>query len=219
MFVAQTMTETIARAEAAVRAAEPVAATDPLWMFQKFVDAGMAIAGIDVGESFGNPRGREIFTAFHQELAGKRGLSKKPCLLARSRGGLMLYNWAVEHPATVACIAGIYPVGDLASYPGLETACGAYGLTVEQLAARLAEHNPIDRLRPLAEARVPIYHIHGDGDEVVPSEGNSGELARRYRELGGQMTLNVVKGGGHDYWAGWFQCRELVEFIITHACR
>ena len=30
MFVAQTMTETIARAEAAVRAAEPVAAADPL---------------------------------------------------------------------------------------------------------------------------------------------------------------------------------------------
>jgi hypothetical protein len=54
---------------------------------------------------------------------------------------------------------------------------------------------------------------------VVPSEGNSGELARRYRELGGQMTLNVVKGGGHDYWTGWFQCRELVEFIITQACR
>jgi hypothetical protein len=188
------------------------------WMFQQFLDAGMAVAGIDVGESFGSPRGRDLFTMFYQELAGKRGLSKKPCLLARSRGGLMLYNWAVEHPASVCCIAGIYPVGDLASFPGIATACGAYGMTVEQLAARLVDHNPIDRLRPLAEARVPIYHIHGDRDNVVPIERNSGELARRYRELGGEMTLNVVKGGRHDYWAGWFQCQELVDFVIAHAC-
>jgi len=189
------------------------------WMFRKFLDAGLAIAGIDVGESFGNPRGRERFTALHQELAGKRGLSEKPCLLARSRGGLMLYNWAVENPSSVSCIAGIYPVGNLASYPGIATACGAYGMTVEQLAARLGEHNPIDRLKPLAKAQVPIYHIHGDSDTVVPLERNSAELARRYRELGGQMTLNVVKGGGHDYWAGWFQSPELVDFVIAHACR
>jgi len=193
-------------------------AMEEQWMFQKFLDAGMAVAGIDVGESFGSPSGRAIFTMLYQEVAGKRGLSRKPCLLARSRGGLMLYNWAVEHPSSVGCIAGIYPVGDLTSYPGIATACGAYGMTVEQLAARLGEHNPIDRLKPLAEAQVPIYHIHGDRDEVVPIERNSGELARRYRELGGQMTLNVVKGGGHDYWAGWFQCRELVDFVISHAC-
>jgi len=196
-------------------------AMEEQWMFQKFLDAGMAIAGIDVGESFGNPRGREIFSMLYQELVGKRGLSKRPCLLARSRGGLMLYNWSVEHPSSVGCIAGIYPVGDLASYPGLATACGAYGMTIEQLAARLGEHNPIDRLRPLAEAHVPIFHIHGDRDDVVPLARNSGELARRYRELGGEMTLNVVKGGGHDYWPGWFQCQELVDFIISHAggCR
>jgi hypothetical protein len=90
--------------------------TEEKWMFQKFIDAGMAVAGIDVGESYGNPRGRALFSAFYEELVLKRGLSKTPCLLARSRGGLMLYNWAVEHPASVACIAGIYPVCNLSSY-------------------------------------------------------------------------------------------------------
>jgi len=39
-------------------------------------------------------------------------------------------------------------------------------------------------------------NAHGDRDAVVPIEGNSGELARRYQDLGGQMTLNVVKWGG-----------------------
>ena len=187
------------------------------WMFQKFLDAGIAIAGIDVGESYGNPQGRSLYSALYEDLVKKRGFSGKVCLLARSRGGLMLYNWAAEHPSSVACIAGIYPVCNLSSYPGLKKACGAYGMTEEQLAAKLAEHNPIDRVESLAKARVPIFHIHGDSDTVVPLEMNSGELAKRYRQFGGLMTLSVVKGQGHTMWSGWFQCQELVDFVISHA--
>ena len=92
-------------------------------------------------------------------------------------------------PRLVACIAGIYPACNLRSYPGLDKACGAYGLTTAQLEAQLPRHNPIDRLAPLARAGVPIFHIHGDVDGLVPLEDNSGELARRYRELGGEMVL------------------------------
>lgn len=189
------------------------------WMFRRFLDVGIAISGIDVGESYGSPAGRAGFSALYTENVKNRELSETPCLLARSRGGLMLYNWAVEHPASVACVAGIYPVCNLSSYPGIEAACEAYGMTAEQLTTRLSEHNPVDRLKPLAEVRVPIYHIHGDRDEIVPIERNSGELAQRYRETGGEVTLNVVKGGGHDHWTGWFQCEGLVEFVILHARR
>jgi len=185
------------------------------WMFQKFSDAGIAVAGIDVGESYGNPQGCALFSAFYAELVGKRCLAKKPCLLARSRGGLMLYNWAIEYPSFVAGIAGIYPVCDFLSYPGLKNACTAYGLTEAQLLAQLAAHNPIDRLAPLAQAHVPIFHIHGDCDTVVPLAENSGKLAQRYRQLGGEITLNVVKGQGHNMWPGWFQNQELVSFVIA----
>ena len=187
------------------------------WMFEKFTAAGMAVARMDVGESYGSPRGRALFSALYAELVQKRGLAPKACLLARSRGGLMLYNWAAEHPESVAGIAGIYPVCNLTSYPGLKTACGAYEMTEDQLAAKLAENNPIDRLEPLAKARVPIFHIHGDMDTVVPIEKNSAIVARRYKKLGGSMTLTVIKGKGHDLWPGWFQCQELVDFVIAHA--
>jgi hypothetical protein len=128
--------------------------TEEKWMFQKFLDAGMAVAGIEVGESYGSPAGRALFCALYEELVQKRGLSKTPCLLARSRGGLMLYNWAVEHASSVACVAGIYPVCNLSSYPGIKNACGAYGMTEEQLNARLSAHNPIDRLPPPMGVRV-----------------------------------------------------------------
>jgi len=189
------------------------------WMFDKFLEKGIAIAGVDVGESYGNPEGRAIYSALYKELVDKRGLAEKTCLLARSRGGLMLYNWAAENPNSVACIAGIYPVCNLSSYPGLERACGAYGMTKEQLSAKLARHNPIDRLAALAKAKVPIYHMHGDNDKVVPLDKNSSELKKRYTKLGGNMTLKIVAGQGHNMWPGWFHNQKLVDFVITHASK
>jgi len=187
------------------------------WMFERFLAAGIAVAGVDVGESYGNPQGRAHFTAFYRELVERRGFSRKPCLLARSRGGLMLYNWAAEHPDSVGCIAGIYPVCNLRSWPGLNKASGAYGLTAAQLDAQLTQNNPIDRLTPLAKAGVTIFHIHGDADDVVPLKDNSALLASRYRELGGSMRLRIPPGQGHNVWDGFFQCQELVEFVIAHA--
>ncbi len=185
------------------------------WMFERFVAAGMAVAGVDVGESYGSPKGRAVYSSFYRELREKHGLARKACLLVRSRGGLMLYTWASENAEAVACIAGIYPVCNLRSYPGLPKACGTYGLSEAELAAQLGRHNPIDRLAPLAKAKVPIFHIHGDVDTTVPLEDNSGELARRYRQLGGNVELLVPKGQGHNYWTGFFQCQELVDFIIA----
>lgn len=187
------------------------------WMFERFNAAGLAIAGVDVGESFGNPEGRAVYSALYTSLVQESGFSRRASLLARSRGGLMLYNWAAEHPRSVACIAGIYPVCNLASFPGLAKACAAYGMTEQQLSAALTEHNPIDRLDGIAKECVPILHIHGDGDQVVPLELNSGELARRYQKLGGQMALIVPPGQGHNMWQGFFQCQELVDFVIGNA--
>ena len=188
-----------------------------VWMFRQFLEKGLAIAGIDVGESYGNPAGRSVFTAFAETLRREFGLAEQGCLLPQSRGGLMLYNWAAENPGRVAGVAGIYPVCDLASWPGLSMACVAYGLTEQELALRLAEHNPIERLKPLAEAGVPILHVHGDIDLVVPLERNSGELARRYERLGGTVRLIVVPGGGHEVSPAFFRCQALVDFVIAQA--
>lgn len=189
------------------------------WMFERFLKAGIAIAGVDVGESFGSPKGRKIYSALHKHLVNKRGMAEQACLLARSRGGLMLYCWAAENPDKVRCITGIYPVCNIASYPGIRRACGAYGLNAGQLEAELARHNPIDRLASLAKAKVPIFHIHGDKDGVVPLDKNSAIIKQRYDQLGGPMILEVVKGQGHNMWKGWFQSQNLVDFVIKHATK
>ena len=189
---------------------------EEVWMFEKFLAKGIAIAGIDVGESFGSLDGRTHYSKFHKHLVEKRGMTKKACMMARSRGGLMLYNWAVEHPELVACIVGVYQVGNLTSYPGLTRAAGAYKIGAEQLVAKLQVHNPVERLAPLAKAKVPVFHIHGDRDKVVPSKENSGLIKKRYEVLGGKMILEVVPGKGHDMWAGWFQSQTLVDFLIAN---
>lgn len=163
-----------------------------VWMFERFLRAGIAIAGIDVGESYGSPAGRASYDTLYKHLVESRHFSRKPVLLARSRGGLMLYSWAADNPQCVGGIAGIYPVCNIASYPGINRACGAYEMTAAQLQTDLSKHNPIDRLAPLAAAKVPIFHIHGDSDKVVPLDVNSGTVAQRYEKLGGQMTLEVV---------------------------
>ncbi|MHC5025207.1 MAG: alpha/beta hydrolase family protein [Planctomycetota bacterium] len=186
-------------------------------MFERFLAAGVAIAGIDVGESYGSPAGRAGYQALYETLTTKHGYGRKPVLLARSRGGLMLYNWAAEHPEFVGGIAGIYPVCDLSSYPGIERAAPAYEMTAAELGAGLADHNPIDRLAPLAHAGVPILHIHGDDDATVPLEANSEELRKRYAALGGRADVLVMKGRGHTMWSGWFQCPPLTDFVIARA--
>jgi hypothetical protein len=191
-------------------------AEEERWMFEEFLAAGISIAGIDVGESYGSPAGRALFTALYDEMT-RRGYSEKPVLLGRSRGGLMTLSWAVENPEKVGAFAGIYPVCSITSYPGISKAAPAYHLSPEALQAQLAEHNPIDRLEPLAKAGIPLFAIHGDVDTLVPLNDNSGLMHARYTALGGGMQLIVPAGQGHNMWTGFFQCQELVDFVKAHA--
>ena len=150
------------------------------WLLRQLLDAGISIAGIDVGESHGNPAGRAHYSALYRELTERRGMAPKAVLLGRSRGGLMTLCWAAENPEKVAAFAGIFPVFDLASWPGLAKAAPAYGMTPAELERNLAAHNPIDRLAPLAAAKIPLFAIHGDADTLVPLKANSALVKSRY---------------------------------------
>ncbi len=189
------------------------------WMHEQFLAAGVAVAGIDVGEAYGSPAGRELFSALHDELTAKRGFAKKPCLLGRSRGGLWVTSWAVANPEKVAGIAGIYPVFDFRTYPGLDRAAPAYGLTPAALQEKLVEHNPIEKVGLLAAKKTPVLFIHGDVDTVVPLKENSAEFVKRYEAAGAKdaAQLIVPAGQGHNFWEGFFRCQELIDFTIKQA--
>ena len=186
---------------------------EELWMFEQITNAGIAIVGVDVGESFGSPDGRKIFSSFYTLLTENLGFQSKAVLLGRSRGGLMTLNWAAENTKKVAAFAGIYPVCNVVSYPGINNACAAYKMTPDELTTNLSQHNPVDRLEPLAKANIPLFAIHGDIDITVPIDRNSGEVKKRYDALGGNMQLIIPEGQGHNMWEGFFKCKELIQFI------
>jgi pimeloyl-ACP methyl ester carboxylesterase len=129
---------------------------------------------------------------------------------------MMLYNWAVEHAHNLGCIAGIYPVTNLEGWSnfGGERILQAYGMSEAELRERLGKNNPIDRLAPLARAKVPIFHIHGDADKVVPLEQNTLELARRYKALAGKAEVEVIHGKGHEEFPEFFQSERLLDFLL-----
>ena len=189
------------------------------WMHQQFLAAGIAVAGIDVGEAYGSPESRRFFDDFYQHLIAEKKLSAKPCLLGRSRGGLWVSSWAADHPERFAGLAGIYPVFDWRTYPGTEKAAVAYGLTPADLIKDLATLNPVSRVDRMAKARVPVFIIHGEDDEVVPLAENSATVAKIYKDHGAaeDITLEAVSGQGHNYWEGFFRSQSLVDFVIKQA--
>lgn len=188
------------------------------WMHEQFTKAGVAVAGVDTGESYGSPAGVAAAEALHAEMV-RRGYSKQPALLGRSRGGLWASAWAIAHPDLTAGIGGIYPVYDWRTYPGLEKAAPAYGLPPAELAAKAAELCPIERIAVAANAGVPVCIIHGDDDKVVPLEPNSLRLKQTYEAVGKGDLVNLIvaKGQGHNFWEGFFRCQELVDFLIARA--
>jgi pimeloyl-ACP methyl ester carboxylesterase len=188
------------------------------WMHERFTRAGVAVAGIDSGESYGSPTAVQAMEALHAEMV-RRGYATKPAFLGRSRGGLGASAWAIAHPELTAGVGGIYPVYDWRTYPGLDKAAPAYALAPGELAARAAELCPIERIDVAARGGVPFWIIHGDTDAVVPIGPNSAELKKRYEAAGrgDLVTLVVAEGQGHSMWDGFFRCEPLVEFLIARA--
>jgi pimeloyl-ACP methyl ester carboxylesterase len=172
---------------------------------EKALAAGFHVAGVDVGPSCASPASAEVCQEFYEQLVSRHGLNKRARLLGHSHGGLIAYGWAFRHPTCADRIAGMCPATDFRSYPGLSNVAAlpatnlGYGLSLQELERRAREFNPIDNLAPLAKAGVKLMHLHGDQDKLVPTDANSTELARRYRELGGTVEIVVLPGLGPNH--------------------
>lgn len=189
------------------------------------LERGFHVAYIDVAGLFGGPEAVRLWEGFHRFLTESHGFAAKPALEGMSRGGLMIYQWAAAHPDKVACLYADAPVCDIRSWPGgkgtgkgsppdWEKCLAAYGLTEEQAAT--AKVSPIDRLEPIARARIPALHVVGDADDVVPVSENTAILEQRYRALGGPIRVIHKPGVGHHPHS-LEDPKPIVDFIMEHA--
>ena len=189
----------------------------PLY-FDAFMKAGISIAGFDLGEVRGSPESTAKFTVFYDAMV-KRGFSSKPILLGQSRGGMMTLAWAFRHPDKVRAWVGIYPVCNLASWPLKNSKVQTlkdFAMSEAELTARIQEFNPIDNLQGLLANKVPMFSVHGDSDVVVPLDLNTRLLQQRYEAGGGEMNVKVIPGEGHKVGPSFFECRELIDFVLSN---
>lgn len=194
------------------------------------VAKGFHLAYLKVPDQFGGPEAAKHWDVFYRELTGKYGLAKKVTLIGLSRGGLYCYNWAVKNPDKIACIYADAAVCDFKSWPGgalqkLGKGKGsaaewrkmltAYGFKSDAEAIAY-QGNPVDNLKPLADAKIPLLHVYGDDDDVVPWDENTGVIAGRYKKLGGSITLIAKPGVGHHP-HGLSDPTPIVEFILKNS--
>lgn len=173
---------------------------------------------------YGSPRAVSSWNASHAVWTRQFSLDPRPVLAGYSRGGLLVYNWAAANPDKVRAIYADAPVCRIQSWPGGKGAgkgsaidwqkcLAAYGLTD----AEAADYplNPVDQLGALARAKVPLLHVVGDADDVVPVPENTAIIEERYRALGGAVQVIHKPGVGHHPHA-LPDPTPIVAFILQH---
>ena len=188
------------------------------------LENGFHIVYTEVGGLFGSPEAVAQWDAFYQFLSKQHGFGDKPALEGMSRGGLIIYNWAIANPEKVACIYADAPVLDISSWPGgkgegkgsrgdWRAALKAYGISEREYSE--FNGNPIDNLKVLAKAKIPLLHVIGAADDVVPPGENSDILQKRYKKLGGEITVISKPGVGHHPHS-LKDPKAIVDFILTN---
>ena len=189
---------------------------------------GFHLCFIEVGNTFGCPDALKHWDVFYKELTGRYGLSKKPALEGLSRGGLYIYNWAARNTDKVGCLFGDAPVCDFKNWPGgkrreihqgqadcWQELLRCYHFASEQEALSY-KGNPVDNLKPIVDAKIPVIHIYGDADDVVSWEENTGIMKERMERLGGSMVVISKPGVGHHP-HGLTDPAPVVDFILEKA--
>lgn len=170
------------------------------------LENGFHIVYCDVADLYGSNEAVEHWNSFYKRMV-KAGFNKKVALEGMSRGGLIVYNWAAQNPEKVACIYVDAPVMDMKSWPmGKGKSAGSAQDTKQMLKAyRFADEaeainwkgNPTDLAPVMAKARIPILHVVGDADQVVPIAENTTVFEQRMQEAGAPITIIHKPGVDH----------------------
>ena len=159
----------------------------------------------------GSPRSLAHWNKLYDFLTGEHGFDRKPILFGLSVGGLYIYNWTAANPEKVGCLYGDNPVCDFKSWPGGKGASAgspehwekmlrAYGFA-DEAAALAWDKNPVDNLKPVIGAGIPLIHAAATDDTVVPIAENTDVLEKNCLALGGKIIVFRHPGGHHPHHA------------------
>jgi len=112
------------------------------------------------------------WNAVYKYLTG-HGFSKKIVMEGAGGAAGEAYAWAIANPDKVRCVYAENPV----------------------MRCQMTKEQPLDNLAPLAKAGVPLLHVCGTLDPWL--KGHTRVLEKRYKELGGHITVILKEGEGH----------------------
>ena len=198
---------------------------DPMYLDEALIPKGFHFVAMDLHDDLGSPEALADWDTLYAAMTGEYGLARKVVLEAVSRYGLQVYGWAFENPSSVACIFAEVPVLDIKSWPGgkgkgagsapkWKELLGLYGFESEEEALEY-RFNPVDTIRVLAEANVPILHVCGDADATVPLDENTNLMKKHYEQYGGKRFQVILKPGvGHEL--GLDDPTSATQFVLDH---
>jgi sialidase-1 len=188
------------------------------------LDKGFFLAYVDMTNLYGSSLAMSIMDEMYSTAIGKHSLSEKVVLEGFSRGGLFALNWAARNPTKVVCIYNDAPVCDFTSWPGgkgrgkgspadWERLKKVYGLRDEEAAS--SPWNPINQIETIAKAKIPLLHVCGATDDVVPVAENSLIVQKQMVAHGGSFTL-ISKPNCNHHPHSMKDPTRIVNFILTH---
>ncbi len=177
------------------------------------VSRGFHVAYINTNDRFASPEAMMVWDDFYHYLTTAKQLAPKVALEGVSRGGLYVYGWAKRNPSRVSVIYAEAPVCDPKSWPGGKgTGTGSAGdwekwlKIMHQTEDSFAGFRdiPLNDLEGLASFKVPLIHVIGLNDKVVPNAENTYPLIEKYIRLGGPATVYPMTRGeqklnGHHF--------------------
>jgi len=122
------------------------------------------------------------------------GFSRKPAMEGKGAAAGEAYAWAMENPDKVSCIYGENPI----------------------MHSNLSKKPLLDSLDILARAGVPLISVCGSLDPGL--DDNTRVIEKRYKELGGQITVIIKEGEGH-YPLAPKDPQPVVDFIVKNSLK
>jgi sialidase-1 len=190
---------------------------------------GFYVTNINTDEFNGSPAGVAIWDEYFRYLTTTYKLDNQVALEGISRGGLYVYNFAKKYPWRISCIYAEAPVCDIKSWPGgfgqgkgsrddWQLVMKSYNFN-DEAEAKAFKDNPIDNLDQLAAEKVPVLHMIGLNDKIVPPDENTFLLIERYVKLGGIATIVPCNRGKQELEGHHFDIETpalAADFIIKN---
>ena len=173
-------------------------------ILERLIQQGWYAATVELPGAYGTRATLAVMEEFRQLMVEKHQLNAKLVLECYGAGSSAAFAYAASHPGQVASIyadGGVFDfrllkpgqgqgVGDAMRWEQFKKAFQF----PDDASALASTSSPIDNLKTLADAKIPIYAACGEKDNVVVPSEQAEAAAARYQKLGGVFVAQQFPG-------------------------